>query len=443
MPKTPDLSPIDYLFSLELHGIKLGLANISTLLEESGHPELSCPVVHVAGTNGKGSVLAMLDAALQAAGYRTGRFTSPHLCDVRERFLVDGEMISHEHLHAHIDFFRGLAAKKDIPVTFFEMNTAIAFRHFAEAHIDISLIEVGMGGRFDSTNVVAPAVTGITNISLEHTQYLGDTVSAIAREKAGIVKARVPLVLTVEDAEARDVICKHAQEVGAPVLALDEDFRFSTNLTPNETLFSFESEQWSLGPISLGLPGAFQGVNAAMTVALAQELGHAFPRLDAKAVSQGLEHAVWPGRFEQILDDPPVIVDAAHNPAGAAVLRKALGRPCVLILTAAADKDVAQMIRELAPVAEPMILTQFAGGRALPVEMLRGHVVSNTCLTAPNLAKAIEIGLKYASAERPLVVAGSLYAAGEARTILTENYGAPPLSFRREAPRGLSKGARP
>ena len=265
-------SPLDWLFGLEFHGIKLGLDNIRALMRAAGDPHLCYPTVHVAGTNGKGSVVAFLDAMFQAAGYRTGRFTSPHLIDFRERVLVDRVPISLENLDVQINFFREAAASWDHSPTFFEINTAIAFRHFAEVTVDVALVEVGMGGRFDATNVVQPRATAITPVGLEHTQYLGDTLGAIAFEKAGIIKPGVPVVVGEQHEEALEVILERADDCDAPVYLTGRDFDYRIESKSQTPQLCYGGEQHAFGPVPLGLPGRYQGANAAVACALAEVL---------------------------------------------------------------------------------------------------------------------------------------------------------------------------
>jgi dihydrofolate synthase/folylpolyglutamate synthase len=399
------------------------------LLTQAGNPQDSYPTVHVGGTNGKGSVVALLDAMLRAAGYRTGRFTSPHLCHIHERFLVDGETIAPESLDRNLLYFQSIAKKMPRSPTFFELNTAIAFRFFEEMNVDIALIEVGLGGRFDSTNVITPEVAAITNIALEHTQYLGDTLEAIAFEKAGIVKASVPTVIGERVAGPRDVILERARALCSPVHLLGRDFTIESEGSSSHQSIRYTSDSLSLGPVPLSLPGAFQAENAALAIAAASRLEERFPALDAEAITQGLTNAKWPCRLERVLDDPPVIVDVAHNPAGAAQLAAALESDCVLVLAVSSDKNARAILDVLAPHARTLILTQFTGHRALPVDMLCAKAGSRPYERLESLAEAIALGMTLARSDRPLVIAGSLFAAGEARMILSDQFGAPPLSF--------------
>ena len=426
---TPTLAPLDYLFSLELHGIKLGLSNIARLLRLDEDPHLKYPTVHIGGTNGKGSVVAMMDAMLRSAGYSTGRFTSPHLVTVRERFVVNGEMISQEELEGSIVHFRDLCSTWDSSPTFFEMNTAIAFNHFARNKVDVALIEVGMGGRLDSTNVIYPEATAITNIALEHTRYLGSTLEKIAFEKAGIIKEGVPTVIGEERPGPQRVLLDRAEEANAPLRLIGKDFEFRVEGKTFQQMFCYDSNDFSLGPIPLALPGRYQAANAAVAVATARHLSKRFSKLDADAITRGLCEARWPCRLERVMEDPRVIVDVAHNEAGAEELFAALESPCVVVLAVSSDKNADAMLRRIKPLADPLILTQFSGRRALPVDELCAKAHPGPYLRADTLKEAIDTGMSLASKERPLLIAGSLYTAGEAREILTANFGADPIRF--------------
>ena len=418
------MTPRDYLAGLEFHGIKLGLDNIRLLAEAAGQPQNRFASIHVAGTNGKGSVVAFLDAILRAAGYRVGRFTSPHLIDVNERFLLDAAPIPDAELDAHIEFFRDVAAGMDHSPTYFEVATAVAFRYFAERRVDLGLIEVGMGGRFDATNIVSPLISVITNIALEHTRYLGDTLEKIAFEKAGIIKERTPVVSAETESGPIAVIESQAKTLGSPVYLLGRDFRYSFEAGQ----FAYDGPGGSVGPVRLGLPGSYQGVNAATAVTVIRLVRDRLPGADDPAIARGLACARWPCRLEQVLDAPPVIIDVAHNPAGARQLAKEL-RDCVVVLAVASDKDAAAMIDALAPTASHLILTRFAGRRAMPLDTLCGAAGSRPSTRTETLAEAIELGIRLASPQCPLVITGSNFTAGEARRILTNSYGASGLAF--------------
>ncbi len=418
----------DYLASLEFHGVKLGLDNIRYLLAQAGNPHTGCPCVHVAGTNGKGSVVAMLDAMCRAAGLRTGRYTSPHILDVNERFLINARPIGDAKLDECLTYFRPIAESMTPSPTYFEVVTAVAFRLFQQHEIDIALVEVGLGGRFDATNVITPAVAAITNVDLEHTQYLGDTLGKIAFEKAGILKEAVPAVVAETQAEPLEVILERATALRCPVKLLDRDFRFALEGPPWNQAFSYRSEALSLGPVILGLPGDYQGPNAAVAVALAECLMPAVPQITRQAIITGLETAKWPCRLERVLDEPPVIIDVAHNPAGVRQLVRQVPR-CAAVLAVSSDKNAAEMVRHLATVAKPLILTQFSGHRALPLDQLCAAAEGFPYTRADHFEEAIETGMLAATAGRPLVITGSVYTAGQARSLLMTKYNARPIQF--------------
>ncbi len=423
------MTPREYLFSLEHHGVKLGLETIEYLLDSAGRPERLYPKVHIAGTNGKGSVSAFLYSILRAAGYRTGRFTSPHLIDINERFYVNGAAISDDELDNQIDFFRTIAeARHWWPPTFFEVNTAVALRWFAQCDVDCAVVEVGLGGRFDATNIIVPRVAAITNIDYDHMRYLGDTIAEIAFEKGGIIKSGRPLVVGETKPDALDVIVARAADMDAPVSLAHRDFSYDVN-GPSTALTLDYRGRFKLDNAPLGLVGRFQGENAAVAVALAEALAaESFSDIGADAVTAGLESARWPCRLEKVLDDPPVIIDVAHNPAGARKLAAEVA-DCITIMAVSRDKAADKMIQALAPVSHTLILTQFSGHRALPVERLSSAARAHPHRCIPTLDAAIAEGVETASASHPLVITGSVFTAGEARGLLVDKYGAAPPAF--------------
>jgi dihydrofolate synthase / folylpolyglutamate synthase len=416
-------APRYYLAGLEFHGIKLGLDNITAMLRAAANPQNAYPTVHVAGTNGKGSVLAFLDAMLRAAGYKTGRYTSPHLIDVSERFLLTGEPIPCADLDAEIEKFRGIADKSAINPTYFEMVTAIAFNWFAKNNVDIGLIEVGMGGRFDATNVLQPQVTAITPIDMDHMQYLGDTLEAIAFEKAGILKPGVPAIIGETRDPARATLVARANEVGAPVVALETSFRFDAG---TDGSFRFQSQSFAIKTESLGLAGAHQHQNAAIACALALQLRQNYPALTREAMTTGLREARWPCRLERVLETPTVIIDAGHNPAALDAVLKSFPR-CIAVLAVSGDKDAGPMVRAVEQVADRLLLTQYQGRRAMPAEALAKHVSHRPYEICAEIPVAVDRAMQ--DATLPVLIAGSIFTAGEARQYLIERYGAPPLRF--------------
>ncbi len=394
------MDPLAYLYSLEQFGIKFGLENISALVERLGHPERAFRSIHIAGTNGKGSVTAMVDAALRAGGRRSGRYTSPHLVDLTERFVIDGAPVTETALAAAVDRVRSAAeslraeGRLDVHPTFFEVTTATAFELFREARIDIAVLEVGLGGRLDATNVVTPAVTAITSIAFDHQRYLGSTLREIAHEKAGIIKPGVPLVVGVLDAEADAVIAREAAALGAPVVrARREDAQ----------------------PFALGLRGVHQIGNAAVAVNVLRTLG-----VDDNAIARGLANPVWPGRLDlrRLADGRELLLDAAHNPAGAAALasylKDAMPERPPLVFAAMKDKDVAGMFRALLPTVGAVVVTRADNPRSAdPADLVQ---LART--VAPELrataARSIDDALRDAWSIAPrIVVAGSIFLLGD------------------------------
>jgi len=421
-------TPREYLAGLEWHGIKLGLDKIRALLDAVGNPHLAYPTVHIAGTNGKGSVAAFLDAMFRTAGRRVGRFTSPHIVAVNERFTINGIPIGTDELDGLIARFRPIAEQMDAPPTFFEMTTAVAFRWFADHGVDVAIVEVGMGGRLDSTNVVEPLACAITNIGLDHMQYLGDTLDAIAFEKAGIIKPRVPLVLGEVEPGPREVILGRAMEMDCPVSVCGRDFQYSLQGPPFEQRFGYDGVRLTLPATPLSLAGRHQGANAAVAVALAERLESAFPSLDERALHKGLASAHWPCRLERVLNDPPVIMDIAHNTDGARVVAEAVER-CIVLLAVSADKDADAMIEALAPATEHLVLSQYTGSRAMPLERLCDAAGGRPYDALATLAEAIPHALALSSHDCPLLITGSIFTCGEARSILIKGYAARLLEF--------------
>jgi dihydrofolate synthase/folylpolyglutamate synthase len=419
----------DYLAGLMLHGVKLGLENMRLLLDAAGSPQDARPCLHIAGTNGKGSTAAFLDTMLRAANQRVGRFTSPHLMDITERFQINGVPIPEDELRGNVEFFQSVAAAMPRPPTFFELNAAVAFRWFARQRVDAVILETGMGGRYDATNIVAaPLACAITNIDYDHMQYLGGTLGKIAYEKAGILKRGVPCVVGETAAEPLGVIEDCAAGTGAPLLVAGRDYRFSCAGDAWAQRMDFEAGGLRLEAAPVGLAGRHQCANAAVAAAMAVQLRPHFAGLDECAILRGLRDTRWPCRLERVLDDPPVLIDVAHNPAGAAALAATLSK-AVVVFAVASDKDAHAMLDLLGPMARPLILTAFAGGRSMAVADLDHAAGNRPHETAASLEEAIARGMALADADTPMLIAGSVYAAGEARRILMEQYGAPAPAF--------------
>ena len=384
------MDPIDYLFSLERFGIKLGLENIRTLCEELDHPQDAFRSVIVAGTNGKGSLTAVVDTALRAAGHRTGCYTSPHLVTIEERFVIDGRPVSTDDLRREasrvrdaIDQLRKRGRLTTHP-TFFEAATAVAFGLFRRAGVELALLEVGLGGRFDATNVVTPLAAAITSIDLDHERYLGTTIREIASEKAGVIKAGVVAVVGEAKAEAVEVFEQACREQGARFVRAGAGVRTSAAMRDGRVEVSLSTTAHRYGPLTLALRGRHQVDNAIVAARLLEELDALGVSVSTDAISCGLAEAVWRGRLEllSVGGAGRLLLDAAHNPAAARALASYLAEvyPARLpiVFGSMRDKDATTMLQALAPCATRFVCTAPYTPRATPAEEIahRAHDIS-------------------------------------------------------------------
>ncbi len=412
-------APINYrealawLYSLQRFGIKLGLENIRRLLDElsrKGDLQIApggleaaapCKVVHVAGTNGKGSVCAMIDSICRAQGYRTSLFTSPHLVTFRERIRVNGEMVSKDAVADGLTTIRNLVADWDQHSTFFEVTTALALKCFSEAKIDVAILETGIGGRLDATNAMQSDVSVITRIDFDHEEWLGNTLAEIASEKAGIIKPRIPVVCAAQQPEAEKVIRVRAAECKAPL--------------------KFVTKSYEETPIALA--GSHQKHNAALAIAA---LRAAKIDLSTSAVAHGLAAIDWPARFQSW--DKRTIIDGAHNPAAARVLaetwREIFGdQRATLILAVLSDKNLRGICEALAPIADSVFLPKIRSERATAPETLAKVLANITSALPYSITPSIDEALTLARAQpNPILITGSLHFAGE---VLAHLHGEP------------------
>lgn len=404
----------DWLYGLQIFGIKLGLNSTEELLKRLGNPERGFPSVHLAGTNAKGSIAAFIAAVLQEAGYRTGFYSSPHLINLRERFLVNGRMPTRER------FLESLAAVRRVvddrqPPTFFEFTTAVAMEYFRRRGVEAAVIETGLGGRLDATNVLRPLVSVISDIGLEHTQYLGRTLAKIAWEKAGIIKPATPVVVQAQHPAVRPVIAARAEELKAPLIRRGREY---TSQWTGSGL-SYRGLTWRLRGLEVGLIGRHQGRNASSALAALEALSGRGLAVDEAAARRGLARVRWPGRLEIIDQRPEFIVDGGHNPAAVRVLARALSelkpRPTVVVLGSMSDKDHKGVLRAVAPAADELILTRAAYERSASPETLAraAEALGLRFRLAPELMAAVELGRRLAGGEGRLVVTGSLFVVGE------------------------------
>ncbi len=418
------LQSVEFLYGLQKHGIKPGLEVIQALLDRLEHPERRYLSLHIGGTNGKGSTAAMAASMLQAAGYRVGLYTSPHLMDFRERMLVSGTMISEERVAALTDRVRAVCGAPREP-TFFEFTTAMAFQHFADARIDVAVVEVGLGGRFDATNVLVPAATAITNVALDHQEYLGTTIGEIAFEKAGIIKSGVPVVVGRVSSEAAAVVARVAGERGAPLSRLPGDFK-AAGESPAQ--FRYDGMEVSYDGLACPLAGRHQLDNAACALALLEvAAGRGLP-VSEEAARKGLQAVRWGGRLETVDSRPQIVLDGAHNPDAAAVVaeyvedirRRRPGSRVVLVLGMMQDKDREGFLDQLLPHTDEVIVTQARVPRAASAQALDASLRARgrTAHVVPDPADAIGLARRLAAPDDLILVTGSLMLVGEIQAIV-------------------------
>jgi dihydrofolate synthase/folylpolyglutamate synthase len=415
--------PLSYLFGLGQFGVKFGLENMVAIVGRLGHPERAFRSVHIAGTNGKGSVTAMIDAGLRAAGHRSGRYTSPHLVDLTERFVIDGRPVAEDRMVAAVADVRAaieqLLAEGVLKAhpTFFEVTTAVAFELFRRAGVDIAVLEVGLGGRLDATNVIEPVATAITSIAYDHQQYLGSTLIEIAREKAGIIKPRVPVVVGDVEPAVLGAIAEIARERGAPLIRAADGVTVTRR--PAATI-GLRTPVRDYGEVTMGLQGAHQIGNALVAVRMLELLDSQGIAVPAGAVRSALARPSWPGRLDlrRLPDGREILFDAAHNPAGAASLASYLkeidtGR-LPLVFAGMHDKDLEGMLRPLLPVVGPLVVTRASNRRSADperlVELARRIAPETSVTMAASPLEALDIAWR---ASPRIIVAGSIFLLGD------------------------------
>lgn len=440
---------LDYLYSFVDYGVvrpaqysaeTFDLQRMVRFMADFGDPHRRCPALHIAGTKGKGSVAAMCANALRAGGYRTGFYTSPHLLDFTERIQVDGQPIPHAKVAEIVETMRAKVPGHP-GITTFELTTALAFLYFAQAQVDVAVLEVGLGGRLDATNIVTPRVAVITSLSYDHQNLLGHTLAEIAGEKGGIIKPGVPVVVAPQQPEALAALEHIAEERGAPLTLVGRDWQVrpvrqaldgqSFEIwSAHEQQLNAQKAQghavaWRPEVVEIPLLGQHQVENAAVAYAALQALRANGLPLAPGAIRDGLRGVQWPGRFELLSTAPALVLDGAHNADSAQKLAATVreyfpGRPVTLIFGASSDKDVAGM---LAALLEPgvgvrrVLLTQAVHPRAQDPEAMAALVAASGTVaeTAPTVAQAVETALQAASPETVIVATGSLFIVAEAR----------------------------
>jgi dihydrofolate synthase/folylpolyglutamate synthase len=413
---------IEFLYRLQWHGIRMDLNPVHGLLDAVGRPYERYPVLHVGGTNGKGSTAAMLASILREAGYTVGLYTSPHLIDFPERIRINGAPVAPDDVVSLAEELRA-RMPADLDPTFFEFTTAMAFLAFARARVDVAVIEVGMGGRLDATNVVRPLVSVITNVDLDHQRYLGESVAAIAGEKSGIIKAAVPLV-TAASATALAVLEAHAVAEGALLTVVGRDVSVVGDAP---AAFSYRGVADQIEGLTCPLLGRHQLTNAATALATVERARARGLFIPVEAIRRGLARVRWEGRLETIRSRPRIVVDGAHNAAGAAALadflaaERAAGRfgRLIVVFGILEDKDLPAIIARVGALADEVVLTEPSYHRAAPIDALRDAAssLSATIRVAPTVAEALADVESRLKPDDWCVVTGSLYTVGEVKAI--------------------------
>jgi dihydrofolate synthase/folylpolyglutamate synthase len=427
---------LDYIYSFvdysrthhdQLSSDDFDLDRMEAFVSRLEDPHLQYPTVHVAGSKGKGSVSALTASALQAAGYRVGLYTSPHLKDFEERMQVNGRPISRQELVDLLDEIRPVIESLEYPTTF-EIMTALGFLHFSRKEVDLAVIEVGLGGRLDSTNVVSPAVAVITALYLDHVSILGDTIQEIAAEKGGIIKPGVPVVVAPQAAPAAvQVLRRIASAREAPFLFVPEEYLWNhleTSLAGQRFMISPRSGDRPGQPLALEIPllGEFQVENALTAYAALVQLRQEGFEISDQAVFEGFQQVHWPGRFEILRKKPPVIVDSAHNPASCRLLLDTVedffpGEPVVAVFGISEDKQLEGMLEEILPRVDTVITCQADHPRAMNAGKLADEIRAKgkSARAVPEVGKALVEALETAGSRAAVLVTGSIFVAATAR----------------------------
>ncbi|UCD92008.1 MAG: bifunctional folylpolyglutamate synthase/dihydrofolate synthase [Methanobacteriota archaeon] len=412
---------LDYLFPLVRHGTKLSLDNTEELLSHVGNPHHSLKFVHVAGSKGKGSVCAFVSSILKEAGYNVGTFTSPHLVDFTERIRVDWEPISRDDVVRLVSELKSIAEKMTSDSrlkspSFFEMCVAIAFKYFQEREVDIAVVEAGMGGQYDSTNVIQPVLSVITHLSMEHSEHLGRSLSRIAKDKAGIIKEGVPVVLSEES----EVFESRCDENDCDLTVLGRDTRFGRESSDHSGQ-RFWVGNGERKRFHISLLGNYQVQNAATAYAVSEKLKELGYEISDEHVRIGLENASWPGRMHIVRREPTVVVDSTHDVDGAKELVESLRElfkfeKAILVFAALEDKDVRGMAEILAPFSTVIVTTQAQYKKAMPADFAEKEFkrFADSVKTKPTIQEAIDLALEEAGENDLVCITGSIFTASEA-----------------------------
>ena len=411
---------ISWLYSFEKFGIKLGLERINHICKELGDPQKNYKIIHVGGTNGKGSVCRFLGSILLNSGYKVGIYLSPHLQRFSERFIVDEKEISKKDVANLIEKIKPIVeemTKNDNTPTFFEIVTAMAFQYFSDKKVDFAVIEVGLGGRYDATNIVEPMVTVITNVTLEHQNILGKKIDDIAYQKAGIIKDGIPLVTGSKDI-ALDVIKRVAKEKNSPLKIVDNNSwkKISGGMDSQVFLVNGSLKDYN---VKTTLSGRFQGENIAVTIAAIETLQMNGVYITDESIKEGIQKATNPGRMEIVGYEPLIILDGAHNVAGINSLKDALEgdfiyEKLILVIGILSDKDIQEMLDIITPIADTIIVTKSHSDRACSPNKLK-EMIRKEVIVKDEISDAVDYAKKLANKQDLILVTGSLFTVGEAK----------------------------
>jgi dihydrofolate synthase/folylpolyglutamate synthase len=416
---------LDYLYSLEKFGMIFGLTQVEKILEAIGNPHKSVQSIHIGGTNGKGSTAAMMASILQQEGYRVGLYTSPHLIRFTERINVNGKEIEKEEVADLAGWMRERIEAAGItpPFTFFDFTTAMALLYFSQKVVDLAILEVGLGGRLDSTNVVDPLLSIVTNVAKDHEDVLGKSILKIAGEKGGIIKKGRPFITAATQPQVLRLFSKICREKGAPYFRVGKDFQ---DVRVGARDFHYEGLHRKLWGVTLNLSGPHQVINATTALGAMEVLEELGYTVSTQAMIEGLCVVEWPGRLEMVSSAPRVILDGAHNPAGALVVKESLEkefrfRHLILLIGILKEKDIKGILHTLAPMAHHIILSRPHIERAAPVTSLRKALGQNgkKAEIVEDLEEAIKKGLSMTGEEDLLCITGSLYMVGEAKAFFS------------------------
>ena len=420
---------LGYLYGLEKFGMVFGLTQVTRILEAIGNPHKDLQAIHIGGTNGKGSTAAMMASILEKEGYRVGLYTSPHLIHFTERIKVNGIEIEEEQVASLTEWMKERIEASGItsPFTFFDFTTAMALLYFSQKRVDLTILEVGLGGRLDSTNVIDPLLSVITNVTKDHEEILGKSLLKIAGEKAGIIKEGRPLITAATQPRVLQFFAGICREKNSLFYRVGKDVRYEPT---GERRFHYEGIHRKLWSLQINLSGLHQIMNAATALAAMEILEDMGYPVSTEAMVGGLKEVYWPGRLEMVRLSPRVVLDGAHNPAGAWVLRESLEKEfhydrLVLVFGIMKDKDMKSILQTLAPLADHVILSKPHTERASSPDLLLKRLGGNgkKAEIIEELPLAIEKGLSLTRPEDLLCVTGSLYTVGEARDYLLSKGG--------------------